>query len=132
MSAKSMAYSLVAGLAGLTVPVHANSQSRAASERISAVRLDKMDFAETPAFPGVSSAFVLGTFDADGLYTAQAEMKKGSVFPPHAHPDVRMTLVLSGTTYLGEGETFEECARCLPGRFGRDHAGWHLPLHGRS
>lgn len=62
------------------------------------------------AFAGVSAAFILGAFDAEGLFAASARMDPGAVFPPHAHPDTRLTIVTSGTMYLGEGERVDEAA----------------------
>ncbi|MEM8792131.1 MAG: cupin domain-containing protein [Pseudomonadota bacterium] len=58
-----------------------------------------------PAFPGVSNGFLIGAFDRAGLYAAEGEMAAGSTFPPHTHPDTRLTIVISGTMYLGEGTT---------------------------
>lgn len=63
-----------------------------------------------PGIGGVSSAMLIGAFDAGGLYAASGRLQKGSRFPPHSHPDQRLTVVLSGTMYLGEGETFSEDA----------------------
>lgn len=76
-----------------------------AAEAIQKIDLGTMALSPIAAFPGVSNGFVTGAFDAPGLYAAQGEMKKGSVFPPHSHPDVRLTVVLEGVMYLGKGET---------------------------
>ena len=69
-----------------------------------------MPLAALAAFPGVSNGFLTGRFDREGLYVAQGLMEQGSVFPPHAHPDQRVTVVLEGTMMLGEGEAFDEAA----------------------
>lgn len=56
------------------------------------------------ALPGISSTFLIGAIGDPGLYIAYSVMKAGAIFPPHRHPDVRMTYVVSGTMYLGEGD----------------------------
>ncbi len=63
---------------------------------------------DVPAFAGVSNGFIEGAFDKSGLYAASSRMMKGSKFPPHSHPDMRLTVVVAGTMYLGEGDTFDE------------------------
>lgn len=82
-------------------------ESRKTIERI---ELDRMTLEELAAFPGVSNAMLVGSFDQEGLYTSQALLRQGSTFPPHTHPDIRLTVVTSGTMYLGEGEVFDEAA----------------------
>lgn len=78
--------------------------------QIEKVTLEGMPLSALEAFPGVSNGFLLGSFGTEGLYAAQGVMQRGAVFPPHAHPDVRLTVVVSGTMYLGEGESFDESA----------------------
>lgn len=79
-----------------------------ADPKIRSIELGKLQLGENPLLPGVANAFVLGAFDKPGLYAAHSRMAKGSRFPPHTHPDVRLTVVTSGVMYLGEGETFDE------------------------
>ena len=69
--------------------------------------LDEMALAANPALEGVEGAMVRGAFDADGLYAANSVMREGAVFPSHAHPDDRMSVVVSGTMHLGTGETVD-------------------------
>ncbi len=77
--------------------------------------LSAMELAAHPLFTGVEAAFLTGAFDAEGLYAANSVMQRGSTFPPHAHPDLRLTVVISGTMYLGEGaEIRPEEARPYP------------------
>ena len=72
--------------------------------------LDEMELGANPVLQGVEGAFVTGAFDAPGLYAANSVMREGAVFPPHAHPDNRMSVVVSGTMYLGVGESVDEAA----------------------
>ena len=69
--------------------------------------LDQMPLNQTP-IEGVSSAMVSGAMDAEGAFGANAIMEDGSVFPPHTHPDARMSIVLQGTVYLGIGEAVDQ------------------------
>ncbi len=98
------AAALVTGAAAGSSASIATAQEAAAIEMI---ELDKLTHTPIPAFPGVASIFIVGAFDRAGLYAAQGEMKQGAVFPPHSHPDMRLSIVTSGTMYLGFGETFD-------------------------
>ncbi|MEO0363195.1 MAG: cupin domain-containing protein [Pseudomonadota bacterium] len=77
----------------------------AGPKTVTKIELGAADLTPLAAFPGVSNAFLIGEFAEAGLYAAEGEMAAGSAFPPHTHPDARLTIVLSGTMYLGEGET---------------------------
>ncbi|MGF1476289.1 MAG: cupin domain-containing protein [Geminicoccaceae bacterium] len=103
---------LYACLTGLAMMASV-ANSPAGSEEIGEIRevtLNQIELQDLAAFPGVSSGFLVGTFDTEGLYAARAVMRDGAVFPAHSHPDMRLTIVLSGTMYLGEGERFDEAA----------------------
>lgn len=71
--------------------------------------LNEMELTPTP-LDGVASTMVGGAMDDDGAFAAQAVMADGAVFPPHDHPDARVSLVLEGTMYLGTGEIVDEAA----------------------
>jgi quercetin dioxygenase-like cupin family protein len=61
-----------------------------------------------PQLPGVSNASGVGNPAQSGLYAVFGRMEKGVRFPPHRHPDERLTTVMHGTMYLGIGTVFEE------------------------
>lgn len=88
---------LLAGLAGSP----SNAQTAETSTAVQKIQPSGMERKESPKLPGVSAAFIVGAFDQPGLYAAYSVMKKGSSFPLHEHPDIRMTVVVSGTMYLG-------------------------------
>ena len=71
----------------------------------------KLDLKDMPLNPtpieGVSSAMVSGNMQQAGVFGANAIMSEGSIFPPHTHPDARMSLVIEGTMYLGVGDTVD-------------------------
>jgi quercetin dioxygenase-like cupin family protein len=75
---------------------------------IDKITLSEVNLTANPRLEGVSAAFIVGAFDASGLYAARSTMVNGAVFPPHRHNDLRMTQVLSGTMYLAEGEVIDE------------------------
>lgn len=77
---------------------------------IAKVTVADMELMPNPNLTGVSAAFVQGAFDAEGVFVAASTMTAGSVFPAHAHPDARVTVVTAGTMYLGEGAAMDEDA----------------------
>ena len=97
---------MLAGV-GLTV-AGGGAGGQAPAPGIQSIELAKLNLKDNPVLPGISSTFIVGAFDKAGLYAAPGRMARGSKFPPHSHPDVRLTIVTSGTMFLGEGETFDE------------------------
>jgi len=77
---------------------------------IDRVDLSKLDYKQNPKLVGIFSTLVTGNPGKEGLYSATGLMKKGAVFPPHSHPDKRMSVVISGVMYLGHGEAYSETA----------------------
>lgn len=96
----------VAVLAGIATPSALRSDRPAA--RIDKIELSSVPLISNPDLEGVSNAMLTGSFDKPGLYVARATMAQSAIFPPHTHPDVRITHVVSGTMYLGEGDAFED------------------------
>ncbi len=77
-----------------------------ANAEVSKLTLSEMPLNQTP-IEGVSSAMMSGSFGAEGVFGANAIMEDGSIFPPHTHPDARMSLVIEGTMYLGIGSAID-------------------------
>ena len=80
-----------------------------------AQEISRLDPATAPvsdmaALPGVASGALLGGMEAEGLFASAALMRQGAVFPPHLHPDTRLTVGVEGTMHLGEGDAFDEGA----------------------
>ncbi|MEM9356805.1 MAG: cupin domain-containing protein [Pseudomonadota bacterium] len=98
----------IAGLASPVTVVSSGLAADATQPEIQQIDLSKLTHKQLARFPGVSNAFLLGAFNKPGLYAAHGIMAAGTKFPPHQHPDVRLSIVVSGTMYLGQGETFEE------------------------
>lgn len=56
----------------------------------------------------LQAAWVVGEEKASSPYLLRVRIAPGGRIPPHTHPDERNTTVLSGTVYVGFGETFDE------------------------
>ena len=61
-----------------------------------------------PNNPALQSAWVLGNEQKYGLYILRVKLVAAGRIPPHTRPDERNSTVLSGTIYVGFGETFNE------------------------
>ena len=58
--------------------------------------------------PGVENAALLGSSKAEGPYIERVRFPANFVIQPHTHPDQRSYTILSGTWYIGYGDTFDE------------------------
>lgn len=69
---------------------------------------EQLQFSTPPAIPDLSSAYVLGTGNENGLYVLRVRLKAGGRVAAHTHPDSRYSTVLSGTLYVGFGNTVDD------------------------
>jgi quercetin dioxygenase-like cupin family protein len=69
------------------------------------VRPEQLTFASPPAIPDLRSAWVLGAETQVGVYVIRVVLKAGGRVAVHSHPDTRYSTVLSGTLYVGFGES---------------------------
>jgi quercetin dioxygenase-like cupin family protein len=69
---------------------------------------DAVKWQASPAAPGAESAWFVGAADQAGPYAQRVRLAKGSVIAPHTHIDQRMSVVLSGTLYVGFGDKVDE------------------------
>lgn len=60
-----------------------------------------------PQIPALKAAWVLGTEKAADTYVLRVRLEKGGKIPVHTHSDRRYSTVLSGTLYVGFGDTFD-------------------------
>ena len=67
-----------------------------------------LELSPNPVIAGTTGTVIYGSPAEAGLYTAYGVMAEGTRFLAHTHPDARVTVVLSGTMYLGQGESFDE------------------------
>ena len=77
--------------------------------------------------PGAKIAVLEGDMSKPGIFTARVWAPDGYRVPPHWHPNVERVTVLSGTLYLGEGDTFDQAkAQTFPaGAYTSMPAGMH-------
>lgn len=61
-----------------------------------------------PNNPLLKGAWVVGAEKESGHYAFRVTLMRGGRIPVHTHPDTRYTTVLSGTLYVGFGETDDE------------------------
>lgn len=69
---------------------------------------DSIRWVSPPNMSGLQAAWVLGAEQKPGAYILRVKLATGAKIPPHTHPDERNTTVLSGTIYVGFGESFDE------------------------
>jgi len=68
---------------------------------------DKIDWKTNPNNPGVRTAVMAGDPSKPGLYVVLTKWLPGNMSRPHWHPNDRFITVLSGTWWVGTGETFD-------------------------
>ena len=68
---------------------------------------DRLHWAGPPQIPALKAAWVLGSEQKPGPYILRVRLAANGLIPAHIHPDERHTTVLSGTIYVGFGETFD-------------------------
>jgi len=69
-----------------------------------------LQWSSPPTIPELESAWVVGAEQAAGSYALRVKLRKGGRIPPHTHPDLRHTVVLSGSVYVGFGPKVDESA----------------------
>ncbi|MCC6767342.1 MAG: cupin domain-containing protein [Deltaproteobacteria bacterium] len=69
---------------------------------------EALSWASPPGNPAVRGAWVVGSERAAGPYLFRVRLDSGARIPPHVHSDARNTTVLSGTLWVGFGETVDD------------------------
>src|SRR5579872_1019178 len=81
----------------------------ARAQEVQSVRPDQIKWGQHPALAkGAMRAVVYGDPTKSGLYATRLRSPEGLRIMPHTHPEDRIYTVLSGTLYLGIGETYDE------------------------
>lgn len=73
-----------------------------------AIAPENVRWMAAPNLPGVEGAWFLGAQEKPGAYLFRVKLASGARIPPHTHPDERNSTVMSGTLYVGFGDTFDE------------------------
>jgi len=80
-----------------------------ANERVpDLIEVENLNWIKPPQLPGLSFTWVSGSEREHGLYVLRVRLNKGTKIPAHTHPDQRLSTVLSGTLYVGFGETYQQ------------------------
>lgn len=86
---------------------------------------DQFEWVDNPRVPGLGLARILGNERESGPYTYRVKFPAGRIVQAHSHPDDRTYTVLSGTWYIGWGETYDpdKLTALQPGSFYTEPAG---------
>jgi quercetin dioxygenase-like cupin family protein len=68
---------------------------------------EQVEWKERPGYDGVKFAVIQGDPTKPGIYVVRAKFSPGAMTRPHWHPEDRFVIVVSGTWYTGEGDTFD-------------------------
>lgn len=83
--------------------------AQAQSGEITSITPDQIKWSQHPALPkGIMKAVVYGDPTKPGSYVNRLRHPQGTKILPHTHPDDRIYTVLSGTLYMGIGETWDD------------------------
>jgi quercetin dioxygenase-like cupin family protein len=98
---------LAATLALLAVNARAGKDK--AGDKTGFVRVAPEDVVwnDRPGYDGVKFAVLQGDPSKPGVYVIRAKFSPGTMTRPHWHPEDRYVIVVSGTWYTGEGDSFE-------------------------
>lgn len=69
---------------------------------------EQMKWEDNPRVPGLGVARIEGNAKKTGPFVHRVKFPKGRVVQAHSHPDDRTYTVISGTWYIGWGETYDE------------------------
>jgi len=109
--------SLVAALACLVFVGLAGDIRADQSRPFPVVAPEQIQWRDRPGFEGVQFASIAGDPSKPGIYVIRVKFSPGHMTRPHFHPEDRHVVVLSGTWYMGEGDTFEP-AKTIPVKAG--------------
>jgi quercetin dioxygenase-like cupin family protein len=80
----------------------------AQSSAVNPILPESLAWLSPPNNPAVQGTWVIGAEQKPAVYLFRVKLAAGAKIPPHTHPDERNSTVLSGTIYVGFGETFDE------------------------
>lgn len=94
---------LAAAVALLTVNASAE-KDKAGFVRVAP---EEIEWKDRPGYDGVKFATIQGDPSKPGVYVIRAKFSPGTMTRPHWHPEDRYVIVVAGTWYAGEGDSFE-------------------------
>jgi quercetin dioxygenase-like cupin family protein len=124
MTARSVVARLVVAVS-LLVP--AGRSGAEPNDAIVSLTPAQVVWTNRPGFEGVQFATIAGDPSKPGLYIIRVKFSPGRMTRPHWHPDDRHVVVLSGTWYMGEGDSFDpdKTVPMKPGSYAKHPATLH-------
>jgi quercetin dioxygenase-like cupin family protein len=107
-------------IATLTLSLNVFSALSADEVPVGAFRITPAELVWKPGrVPGHEIAAVVGDSTKPGPYVEHVKFPPNSISQPHSHPDSRTYTVISGTWYVGYGESFDagKLKQLPPGSF---------------
>lgn len=96
-------------LSSIVASVLVVAVAQAQSPDLQSIKPDQIKWSQHPALPkGNMRAVVYGDPTKPGPYVNRLRQPQGTKIMPHTHPDDRIYTVLSGTLWLGMGDTWDE------------------------
>jgi len=117
-----------AALAAVALSVSAwPTQSVYGGDGVVRITPDEVQWHDLPGYSGVQGAVLDGDPRKPGVYVLRVRIPPGLMTRPHFHAEDRHITVISGTWWIGAGDTFEP-AKAVPlkaGSYVKQPAGTH-------
>ena len=107
------ARSVIAVLAGVVLLSPSDISSAEQKLPFPVVTPEQVKWTDRPGFEGVQFANISGDPSKPGIYVIRVKFSPGHMTRPHWHPEDRHVIVISGTWWMGEGDTFDP-SRTVP------------------
>jgi quercetin dioxygenase-like cupin family protein len=98
---------VVVAVAACALLVPAGRTSAGKEDAIVSITPEQIVWTDRPGYEGVKFAVIAGDPSKPGIYVIRAKFSPGRMTRPHWHPEDRHVIVVSGTWYMGEGDTFD-------------------------
>jgi len=107
MEESMRARSVIAVLAGVVLLSPSDISSAEQKLPFPVVTPEQVKWTDRPGFEGVQFANISGDPSKPGIYVIRVKFSPGHMTRPHFHPEDRHVIVISGTWWMGEGDTFD-------------------------
>jgi len=126
MSSKHSATWAVAGI-GLSLLFAPAVRGQDTEHGFVRITPDQVQWRDLPGYAGMQGAVLDGDPRRPGVYVIRVKFPPGVMTRPHFHPEDRYVLVISGTWWVGAGDSFEpeKTVPLTAGSFLKQPAGSH-------
>jgi hypothetical protein len=104
MRTKTIAFTAFAAAIALVTVNASADKDKAGFVRVAP---EEIVWKDRPGYDGVKFAVIQGDPSKPGVYVIRAKFSPGAMTRPHWHAEDRYVIVVAGTWYTGEGDTFE-------------------------